>query len=125
MRPMDSAYIKKLQQNCIRLPNGQRMISRDIYSDEGDHCPAGIEFMAIAANGDVLPGNFLQFTLGNVAEKSFKEMRDSLISNKWFCGKPECLCGENDEFIDTFITPYINDKKPLDAINVFGLKDKI
>jgi len=98
------------------------MINRDIFTGENDHCPAGIEFMAITADGNVLPCNFLQFTLGNIRESSFRKMRDSLLSSRWFDGKPNCLCGENDEFIDTFIVPYAVRKKPLDAYTIFKLK---
>ena len=57
--PEDAGYIKELQKNCPTLPNGQRMVNRDIFSGECDHCPAGTEFMGITPDGHLLPCNFL------------------------------------------------------------------
>jgi len=125
MTPEDSHYIKQLQQQCPILPNGQRMVNRDIYSGEEDHCPAGTEFMGLTADGQLLPCNFLQFSLGNIRDKSVRDMRDALLTSKWFDGKhPTCLCGEDTEFIDTFIMPFIDHPKPLDAYEVFHLPTK-
>ncbi|MEX0776087.1 MAG: radical SAM protein [Phycisphaeraceae bacterium] len=120
--PEDAAYIKQLQQSCPTLPNGLRMVNRDIFSGPCDHCPAGVEFMAITADGQFLPCNFLQFSLGNIRDRSLGEMRDALIQNDWFQGKVDrCLCGEHQGFIDQFIMPHIDRPKPLDAWSVFGL----
>ncbi len=122
--PEDSKYIKRLQLNSLRLPNGQRMINRDIFCGDRDHCPAGIEFMGLTADGHFLPCNFLQFSLGNISDKSIKEMRDNLLTSAWFRGDyPNCLCGENQEFINKYIIPYKEMKKPLNAYKIFGLKE--
>ncbi|MBF0567243.1 MAG: radical SAM protein [Nitrospirae bacterium] len=122
LTPDDSGYIKQLQINCPRLPSGQKMLNRDIFSGADDHCPAVTEFMAITANGEVLPCNFLQFTLGKIGDKSFGEMRNALMGTKWFNGEiPNCLCGENKDFIDLFVLPYVNATKPLDAYEIFGI----
>ena len=121
----DSKFIKELQQNAPILPNGQILVNRDIFCGEKDHCPAGTEFMSISANGDLLPCNFLQFYLGNVQDKKIEEMRSDLLKNKWFDNShPNCLCGENDEFIDKFIVPYVHLEKPLDAYEIFSLREK-
>lgn len=121
--PEDAEYIKRLREESGKIANGQMMINRDIFCGDGDHCPAGLEFMSLSANGQLLPCNFLQFSLGNVQEKSVQTMREDLISSKWFCGKvSNCLCGENDEFIDKFITPFKDEQKPLNAYDVFGLE---
>ena len=118
----DAAYIKNLQLTSGVLPNGQKLINRDIFCGDHDHCPAGTEFMAISSNGCILPCNFLQFSLGNIGDKSVKEMRDALLTCEWFDGKhPSCICGEDDLFIDGFIVPYVDEPKPLDACTVFGL----
>jgi len=123
MRPEDSAYIKKLQLECPTLKNGQRLINRDIYNFGGrDHCPAGVEFMAITADNNVLPCNFCQFTLGRVGEKSLKKMRADLIANRWFNGtNPRCLLGEDDDFFETYVKPNVDAAKPMDAYALFGL----
>ena len=123
MTPEDSRYIKNLQLASPILPNGQRMINRDIFSGEVDHCPAGTEFMGITVDGQILPCNFLQFSLGNIKDYSISSMRNALLKNPWFNGiHPVCLCGEDKKFISKFITPYIGIPKPLDAKKVFKLK---
>jgi MoaA/NifB/PqqE/SkfB family radical SAM enzyme len=124
MTKEDTVYIKKLQIKSPMLSNGQRMVNRDIYSGEFDHCPAGTEFMGITVDGQVLPCNFLQYTLGNIQTNSIKEMRDLLLTSQWFDGKhPVCLCGENQNFIYKFILPYKNVQKPLNARDIFHLKE--
>ncbi len=122
LTPEDSKYIKKLQLSCPILPNGQKMINRDIFTGAKDHCPAGTEFMAITADGQFLPCNFLQFSLGSIRNKSLTKMRADLLTNGWFDGNhPNCIGGEDNEFIDTFVMPYINQPKPLDAYKIFNL----
>lgn len=122
MTPEDSAYIKHLQSTCPTLANGQKMVNRDIYCGDRDHCPAGTEFMSLSTDGQLLPCNFLQFSLGNVREKSIAEMREALIRNPWFDGShPECIIGENPTFIDRFVMQNVGEPKPLDAWKVFGL----
>lgn len=124
MRPEDSRYIKRLQMDSPFLKNGQRMVNRDIFSGGQDHCPAGTEFMALSADGQLLPCNFLQLSLGNIHDRTIAEMRRELLRSSWFDGKhPDCLCGENQEFIDRFIMPYVDESKPLSAHKIFNLKE--
>lgn len=123
--PEDAEYIKKLQTECPVLPNGQRMIKRDIFNFGGkDHCPAGTGFLHITADGEVFPCNFLQFTLGNIRDKSLTKMRNDVLTNPWFntTTHPCCLAGEDHKFIDTYIMPNRYKTKPLDAYAVFNLK---
>lgn len=120
--PEDAAYIKKLQQELGRLPNGQWMIGRDIYSGDRDHCPAATEFVGLSSSGELLPCNFLQYSLGNIRDHSIREMRAAILKSPWFDGEhPNCICGEDHTFIEHFITPFINQAKPLDAYPVFGI----
>lgn len=122
--PEDAAHIKNLQRTLGNASTGQTVINRDVYSGETDHCPAGTEFMALTADGRLLPCNFLQFSLGNVKFKSIKEMRASLLESPWFDGEhSNCLCGENHEFINRFIIPYVDRRKPLDAYEIFGIEE--
>jgi MoaA/NifB/PqqE/SkfB family radical SAM enzyme len=119
----DSAYIKELQKNYGKLPNGQNIIQRDLYRRDGDYCPAGKEFMAVSATGEILPCNFLQYSLGNIGDVSLKETRERLLQNKWFGEYHSCcIGGEDSRFIDEFIVPYMDYDKPLDACTVFNLK---
>lgn len=121
--PEDAAYIKKLQQQTLgMLPNGQNMIGRDIYSGSMDHCPAATEFMSLSADGELLPCNFLQFSLGNIRDYSIKDMRDAALQSTWFDGiHPNCIIGEDHSFIDQFVEPYLDKPKPLNAYSVFGI----
>ncbi len=120
MTPEDSAYIKKLQADSPRLANGQIMINRDIFSGVADHCPAVSEFMELTVDGQLMPCNFLQFSLGTIGEHTVEEMRSSLMGLKWFNGThPCCLCGEDQEFIEKYIMPYTSCRKPLDANKIF------
>lgn len=118
----DAAYLKRLQTDYPILPNGQRMINRDIYCASGDHCPAGTEFMSIAADGSTLACNFLQYSLGNIRDRSLREMRTAITRCSYFNGShPCCPIGEDREFIAKFVTPFKGQLKPLDAHRVFGL----
>ncbi len=123
LHPSDSVYIKILRQTSPNLKNGQLMINRDIFTSDQDHCPAGTEFMAISTDGQILPCNFLQFSLGNICDITITDARNALLTNNLFDGKcPRCLCGEDKEFINAFIMPYIGKQKPLDAYEIFNLR---
>lgn len=124
MTPDDSKFIKQLQLAAPLLPNGQRLVNRDIYSGDRDHCPAGVEFVAVSADGAFLPCNFLQYSLGNIRDKSIAAMRKALLTSKWFQGDVGCcLCGEHPEFIAAYVRPYACAPKPLDARAVFDLPE--
>lgn len=103
----DAAAIRELRDKCGKLKNGQYVINRDVFNFSGcEHCPAGTEFMAITGTGEFIPCNFIQFTLGNIAERSVCDMRKELISCSWFDGKhSRCLCGHDREFIEKYIEP--------------------
>jgi MoaA/NifB/PqqE/SkfB family radical SAM enzyme len=120
--PEDAAFIKSLQLSLGRTAQGQTVINRDVYCGDRDHCPAGTEFMGLTADGQLLPCNFLQYSLGHVADRDIAPMREALIASPWFDGsRPHCICGEDPAFIDQFIVPYVDLPKPLDARAVFGL----
>lgn len=117
----DAAYIYKLYQNSPVMENGQKMVKRDLYREKVC-CPAGTEFMAITVDGNFMPCNFIQATLGNIKDKSLKEMRDDLLKSKWFCNEyPYCILGESDQFFEEIVAKYKNVAKPLDAYKVFDL----
>jgi len=121
--PEDATYIRKLRRDAGRIPNGQMMINRDIFTGQQDHCPAGTEFLGLSTDGELLPCNFLQYSLGNVRDHSIREMRDALLKSPWFDGRhPNCICGEDEEFIESFIIPYVSETKPLDAYRIFKIE---
>lgn len=121
--PDDARYIETLRDETPILPNGQMAVSRDVFNyNRACHCPAGVEFMSVTADGHVLPCNFCQFSLGKAGENSLAAMRDSLIASPWFQGKIEhCLVGQDKEFINAYVMPHVDAKKPLDAYAVFDL----
>jgi MoaA/NifB/PqqE/SkfB family radical SAM enzyme len=122
IRPEDAAWIKRLRAEAGTTATGQPMINRDIYCGDCDHCPAGVEFMSLTADGQLLPCNFLQFTLGRVGDKPIADMRADLLRSPWFRGTVEnCLCGENDDFIARYIVANKDRPKPLDAYALFDL----
>ncbi|MFH0899280.1 MAG: radical SAM protein [Pseudomonadota bacterium] len=123
IRPEDAAYLKKLQTELPVLPNGQWAAHRDIYSGKQDHCPAGTEFMAVSSSGHVLPCNFLQYHLGKIGKIPIEEMRNAIVSSPWFDGtQARCVLGEDQDFIGSFVLPYQDTPKPLDAYSVFGIR---
>lgn len=119
----DAKYIQKLRDESPLTLQGQKSIKRDVFCGEVDHCPAGTDFMHITANGNILPCNFLQFSLGNIKDTSLKAARDALLTNPIYSStsNPLCLCGEDSSFIDNYIMPYVGIPKPLDAYSLFNL----
>lgn len=119
----DIRYLDELRQYCGKISNGQEMIHRDLFCADGKKCcPAGTEFMAISVDGEFLPCNFLQTTLGNIANESLKTMRDRLLKCIHFQGKNDkCLAGEDREFIETYFMYNSYLPRPLDANKLFQL----
>ena len=121
--PEDARYIEELRDKTPLLPNGQKAVSRDVFNYNGpSHCPAAIEFMAITADGNIMPCNFCQNSIGKVGEGSLAAMRSALMTSPLFRGEvAHCLVGQDEDYIDTYIIPYVNQSKPLDAYEVFNL----
>ncbi|MCX5794106.1 MAG: radical SAM protein [Elusimicrobia bacterium] len=120
--PEDARYIKDLQMSSPLTRNGERTIKRDIYAGPQDHCPAGKDFLHITSHGHVFPCNFLQFSLGNIRDKSLQAMRKDLLTCHWFSAShPICLCGEDEKFIAAYIMPHVARPKPLAAHEIFDL----
>lgn len=118
----DAAYIYKLYQASPIMKNGQTMIKRDLYRGDKVCCPAGTEFMAITADGNFMPCNFIQATLGNIKNKTLKEMRNDLLTSEWFYKEYSyCILGECNKYFEQIVKKYKDDKKPLDAYKVFNL----
>ena len=105
------------------MDNGQTMIKRDLYRGGAKICcPAGTEFMAITVDGNFMPCNFIQATLGNIKDKSLTEMRNDLLKSKWFCEEYSyCILGECDKYFEEIVVRYKDESKPLDAYSVFNL----
>lgn len=118
----DAAYIYNLYTNSPILDNGQTMVKRDLYRGNKVCCPAGTDFMAITVDGNFMPCNFIQATLGNIKDKSLREMREDLLKSEWFNKEyPYCILGESDKYFEEVVEKYKDVDKPLNAYEVFGL----
>lgn len=118
----DAAYLYDLYRHSPIMENGQTMVKRDLYRGEKVCCPAGTEFMAITVDGNFMPCNFIQATLGNIKDKSLKEMRMDLLKSEWFCKEyPYCILGECNEYFEEVVEKYRDADKPLNAYEVFEL----
>lgn len=119
----DAAYIYELYQDSPVMENGQTMVKRDLYRGNQVCCPAGTEFMAITVDGCFLPCNFIQASLGNIKDRSLREMRNDLLKSDWFCKEyPYCILGESDVYFEEVVARYQAAEKPLDAYEVFGIE---
>lgn len=122
----DASYIYDLYKKSPIMANGQTMVKRDVYRGGGVPicCPAGTDFMAITVDGNVMPCNFIQATLGNIRDKSLRSMRDDLLRSEWFNKEYDhCILGENERYFKEIVEKYRDSAKPLDAYEVFELKD--
>lgn len=119
----DAAYIYNLYKNSPIMENGQTIVKRDLFRGGTKICcPAGTEFMAITVDGNFMPCNFIQATLGNIKDKSLREMRNALLKSKWFYEEyPYCILGECDKYFGEIVEKYKDSDKPLNAYEVFGL----
>lgn len=118
----DAAYIMELYKQSPIMDNGQTMVKRDLYRGNKVCCPAGKEFMAITVDGNFMPCNFIQASLGNIKDKSLRDMRNDLLKSEWFCKEyPYCILGESDDYFYSIVSKYKDEKKPLDAYRVFEL----
>ena len=60
--------------------------------------------------------------MGNIKDKSLKEMRMDLLKSEWFCKEyPYCILGECNEYFEEVVEKYRDADKPLNAYEVFGL----
>lgn len=122
LTPEDLKYIRRLERDSKIGSDGDPLVKREVFGETDNYCKAGTEKMAITASGEFLPCVFLQFSLGNIKDKSIRKMRKDLLKNDLF-GKIQnhCLCAEDKEFREKFINPYSGVQKPLNAYQIFDL----
>lgn len=121
----DAEYIWKLREEGPTMANGEKMVRRDIYHWDGNYCRAGKDIMSISSDGNFMPCNYIQASLGNVKDRSLREMREDLLQSKWFNQEYNCcILGECEEFIEDVVMKYKDVEKPLNAYEVFGLERK-
>ena len=80
----------------------------------------------ITPTGDVLVCPYINIKIGNIKEKSLKEILDYGFSIKYF-GKfsPVCISAHNQAFRKKFLKEDINLFSPLDAHEIFSAEDYI
>lgn len=80
----------------------------------------------VTPSGDVLPCSFIHIKIGNVYEKSLREIFDYGASIKCFgCDVDRCLAGECVEFAEKYMTGDMSVRDPISAEDVFGKDDFI
>ncbi|HLC42603.1 MAG TPA: SPASM domain-containing protein, partial [Methylomirabilota bacterium] len=118
----DAAYLRALRDPSQTNLNGQVLVNRDLYPTlcrEG--CPAVKEFLSITTKGEVLPCTFIQISLGNIRNRSLKEMRAAALRNEYFAlYNPTCLSGEDRGFIDRYLARVWGQDKPGDGTRIFA-----
>ena len=114
----------------IELRKKYKNLNRDLWNpfDKNHEGVLGCQTMSklyVTPNGDIFPCSFMHIKIGNVYEKTLKEIIDYGYSIKYFREHSEkCLAGEDLEFIKK----YMVDKKmsvmcPLNAWDTFGEED--
>lgn len=114
----DTQYLESLR---VKYPN----IVRDLWNPfdrekkEILGCNAG-NLLYITPWGDVLPCPFLHIKLGNIYEKSLKDIVEYTFSIKHFSKySKKCLAGEDVEFVKKHLKGDISTQKPADAKEIF------
>ncbi len=96
-------------------------ITRDIYGNAEQCCPAFKDFFTISAYGDVMPCNSIHVSFGSLKSESFKEIFDKVNKVHFFkTGYPGCPPAQDINFIKTYITNKEAAPYPPKAEDVFS-----
>jgi len=121
LRPEDTEHIEMIRKNS-------KGIIRDLWNYFNlkgplvKGCPA-VNLFYINPNGDVLVCPYIQTTLGNIKEKSLKEILMYGFSFEPLSSfSPLCLAGEDVEFSKRYLSQKTSILNPLPADVYFGLE---
>ncbi|GJQ59907.1 MAG: radical SAM protein [Candidatus Scalindua sp. AMX11] len=110
----DKKILYKLHQ---RYP----FLTRDIYGNSHNGCPAFKDFFTITAYGDVLPCNSIHVSFGNLREESLLSILNKSKKVKLFSENiTGCHPAEDREFINNYLSKsFVSGSYPVKAENVF------
>ena len=94
---------KSVLKSLIKIPH----VIRD--TDEAymrSHCPAGSEEFYLTCYGDIIPCPLIQISFGNVRKKDIRTIWEEMSDFRGFKekNKPGCLAGENNNFIEKYLS---------------------
>lgn len=96
-------------------------LTRDIYGNAHNACPAFKDFFTITAYGDVLPCNSIHVSFGNLREESLVSILNKSKKVKLFTENISgCHPAEDRDFIDRYVSKsFVSESYPVKAENVF------
>ncbi len=96
-------------------------LTRDIYGNSHNACPAFKDFFTITAYGDVLPCNSIHVSFGNLREESLISILNKSKKVKLFSENVSgCHPAEDKDFINNYLSKsFITESYPVKAENVF------
>lgn len=128
---LDVIVDDKDREKLMELRKKYGNLLRDIWNpfDKKNEKCLGCQTMSklyVTPTGDVLPCSFLHIKIGNVYEKSLKEIIDYGYSIKHFREHSElCLAGEDVKFIKKYMQGEMSALNPIDAKDIFTPEDFI
>lgn len=129
---LDVVVDDKDREHLIELRKKYGNVNRDLWNPfdrkrEGVLGCQTISKLYITPAGDVFPCSFLHIKIGNIYERSLKEIVDDGYRIRYFHDHHEkCLAGEDMDFIKKYmVEKKMSVMEPLDATDVFVESDRI
>lgn len=110
----------------LELRKQYSVFHRDIYGAYGieDGCKAGNMNIYITKYGETFPCYGIPITFGNVMNETLKSILAKMASVRWFRDHQSlCLCAENKNFINRFISKTFGHTRPIGWKEVFSEED--
>jgi MoaA/NifB/PqqE/SkfB family radical SAM enzyme len=100
----DSRQLNQIRESYKSRPDYPRIIHQTLFAsltypcqaEEG--CPAGLVTMHIRGNGDVTPCDFTPLAVGNIRERSLKEIWESFKESPIYSIPSKCCRYQQEEF---------------------------
>lgn len=91
--------------NLEEYHNKYSFLTRDIFENKENLCPAFRDFFTITAYGDVMPCNAVHISFGNIKNESLKKIINR-VKNDIFCMQnfKGCPPAEDKNFIDNYLS---------------------
>lgn len=129
---LDVVIDEKDREHLEKLRQKYGNITRDVWNpfDRSNSGFLGCQAMSriyVTPSGDVFPCSFMHINVGNVYEKTLKEIVDYGCTIKYFTERgPLCLVGEDLDFINKYmVKEKFSVMHPLEARSIFSSDDYI